>query len=342
MRLRWAVVGAGAIASDRFGPAVKRSEGSELVAVFDTNIDAAKTFAERFGASRWSQDVNDVHRMDDIDAIYIATWPSAHCENVITAATGHKHILCEKPLATTLHECDRMIEVCRQNRVKLMIGYMMRFNPAHAIVRRLIADRQIGRVLVAKADFFTSFSTRWGATFATTFRFDKARAGGGLLMDMGIHVVDLLRYVTGCEVVSVQSFHGGSAYKLDIEDTGTISLQFNDGSYGVVALSGGIPHGRNGVEIYGEQGAIITEGSIGRATKEQRLRVQRGDICEEIPIESKDPFLEELRYFEECVRTNREPEPDGNEGRSDLTVILAAYESMRRRSVVDISAGRLL
>jgi glucose-fructose oxidoreductase len=280
--------------------------------------------------------------MDDIDAIYIATWPSAHCENVITAATAHKHVLCEKPLATTLDECDRMIEVCRQNQVKLMVGYMMRFNPAHVSVRKLIADQRIGPALIVKADFFTSFQARWGGTFASTFRFDKSKAGGGLLIDMGIHVVDLLRYVTGCEVVSVHSFHGGPAYRMQVEDTGTITLQFNNGSYGVMALSGGIPFGRNGVEIYGERGAILTEGSIGRSTEGQRVRVLRGETWEEIPIEAKDPFAEELRYFEECLRTNREPEPDGNEAKSDLTVILAAYESMRRRCVVDISAGRLM
>lgn len=336
MKVRWAIIGAGNIASDRFAPAIKKSATSELVAVIDINLESAKRLADRFGAKRWSANPEDIRLMDDVDAVYVATWPSAHYGNISTAAEAGKHILCEKPLASTLEDCTRIIAVCERNRVRLMVGYMMRFNPVHLYLRKMIREGVIGKILVVKAEFFTSFLMRWGPGFEKGFRFDKAKAGGGMLMDLGIHVVDLIRYLTNHEIASVYSCHGALAYETQVEDTGILMLEFDDGSYGSISLSGGIPYGRNGMELYSTRGAIIAEQSIGRAPEGRLVRVLRDGSWSDTVVESADPFASELRYFEQCVEEGLDPEPGGIDGVKALAVVMGAYESMREGHRVKI------
>ncbi len=335
MKIKWAIIGAGDIASDRFAPALKKSKNSELVAVIDKNVEVAKALARKFGAEHSSSNVNDLLWMEDVMAVYVATWPSAHCENVTVAASAGKHVLCEKPLAMTLDECDRMIEACKRNHVKLMVGYVMRFNNAHAMVKKMIQDGHIGDVMIAKADFFTPLRLRWGSGFDKTFKFDRLKGGGGVLMDIGIHLVDLIRYLTQQDITSVSSYHTNLAYGTQVEDTATIAFQLKNGSLGSINLSWGISGGRNGVELYSEIGAIISEGSIGRAPEHQLVRLLRDRTWEKFDLEGNDAYFDELQYFEKCLYEGHYPEADGYEGKRDLEVILAAYESMREgRSVL--------
>jgi predicted dehydrogenase len=334
MKTKWAIIGAGDIASDRFGPALKKSETSEIIAVVDKNIDAAKKLAGVLDVEHQFTDIEALLEIKNIDAVYVATWPSTHCEIVLKLARAGKNILCEKPLATTLVDCQKMISTCEQNNVKLMVGQNMRFNNAHMMVKQFIEEKRIGDIRMIKAEFFTSMIQRWGSTFKDTFRFDIEKGGGGLILDMGIHVIDLVRYLVGKEVVSVHSYHSPMAYNLEVEDTAMISLQFSDGSYGSITLSGGIPYGRNGVEIYSENGAIITEGSMARTPSNQRVRLFADGKWDEYELEANDAFLGELQHFEACLKENRTPQPTGLDGAEVLAVALAAYASQKKEGTV--------
>ncbi len=337
MKIKWAIIGAGDIAGDRFAPALKKSKNSELVAVIDKNIEVAKVLAKKFGAQHFLSNVNDLLWMEDVEATYVATWPSAHCENVITAARAGKHILCEKPLATTIDECDEIIAACKRNHVRLMVGHVMRFKNAHVMIRKMIQDGYISNVLLTKADFFTSLQQRWGFGFDKTFKFDKLKSGGGVLMDIGIHLVDLIRYLTQQDITTVNSYHTNLAYRTQVEDTATIAFQFKNGSLGSINVSWGIPYGRNGIELYSEKGAIISEGSVGRVSERQVVRILRDGTWEKFDLEGNDAHFDELQYFEKCLHEGRYPESDGYEGKKGLEIILAAYESMREgRSVAVI------
>lgn len=338
MPVHWIVLGAGDIATNQFVPALKSLDSCRVLAVIDQNLAAAEALARQCGAPHALTEAREIQRIPEADAVYIATWPVSHCELTVLAAESGKHVLCEKPMAVSLSECDRMMQACRAANVRLMIGNNNRFHVAHQRVRQLMKDNTIGKVVLAKADFLTSFRLRQGERFrASQFRLTRGLGGGGVVMDMGIHAIDLLRYVLADEVEAVGSFHDRLVYDCEAEDTGVIHLRFRGGTLGSISLGGGIPYGRNALELYSEHGAIISERSIGRVPEEVRVRVFKDGTWTEHTAPNVDSFRTEIEAFLKAVAQGEEPPVPGSEGRKDLAVALAAYRSLRERRLVEIS-----
>jgi len=333
--IHWIILGAGDIATNQFVPALKSLDACHVLAVIDQNLAAAEALARQCGALRALADAKEIQGIPEADAVYIATWPVSHCEHTVLAAEAGKHVLCEKPMAVTLAECDRMIDACRGAKVRLMIGNNNRFHVAHQRVRQLMQEDAIGKVVLAKADFLTSFRLRQGERFrASQFRLTWGLGGGGALMDMGIHVIDLLRYVLDDEVEAVGSFHDRLVYDCEAEDTAVIQLRFRGGALGSISLSGGIPWGRNALELYSDTGAIISERSIGRVPNEVRVRVFKDGAWTQQTAPNVDSFRTEVEAFMATLAHGGEPPVPGSEGRQDLAVALAAYRSLRERRLV--------
>ncbi len=335
MSINWIILGAGDIATNQFVPALKSLDACRVLAVIDQNLAAAEALSRQCGAPYALADAKEMHRLHEADAVYIATWPVSHCEHTVLAAEAGKHVLCEKPMAVTLSECDRMIQACRAANVRLMIGNNNRFHVAHQQVRQLMKENAIGKVVLAKADFLTSFRLRQGERFrASQFRLTWGLGGGGVVMDMGIHAIDLLRYVLADEVEAVGCFHGRLVYECEADDTGVIHLRFRGGTLGSISLGGGIPYGRNALELYSDTGAIISERSIGRVPDEVRVRVFKDGTWTEQTAPNVDSFRTEVEAFMAAVAHAGEPPVPGSEGRADLGVALAAYRSLQERRLV--------
>lgn len=335
MQMNWIVLGAGDIATNQFVPALKSLESCRVLAVIDQNQAAAEVLARQCGAPYALADIKEIRRLREANAVYIATWPVSHCELAVLAAEAGKHILCEKPMAVTLAECDRMIHACRAANVRLMIGNNNRFHAAHQRVRQLMTENAIGKVVLAKADFLTSFRLRQGERFrASQFRLTWGLGGGGVVMDMGIHVIDLLCFILADEVEAVGSFHDRLVYDCEAEDTALIQVRFRSGALGNISLGGGIPYGRNALELYSDRGAIISERSIGRVPDEVRVRVFRDGAWTEYTAPNVDSFRTEVEAFIAAVARGGETPVPGSEGRKDLAVVLAAYRSLQERRLV--------
>ncbi len=335
MPINWIILGAGDIATNQFVPALKSLDSCRVVAVIDQSLGAAEALARQCGAPHALTEAKEIQRIPEADAVYVATWPVSHCEHTVLAAEAGKHVLCEKPMAVTLSECDRMIQACRAANVRLMIGNNNRFHVAHHRVRQLMKENAIGKVVLAKADFLTSFRLRQGERFrASQFRLTWVLGGGGALMDMGIHAIDLLRYVLADEVEAVGSFHDRLVYDCEADDTAVIQLRFRSGALGSISLSGGIPWGRNALELYSERGAIISERSIGRVPDEVRVRVLKDGSWTEHTAPTADSFRTEIEAFIAALTRGEEPPVPGSEGRQDLAVALAAYRSLQERRLV--------
>jgi predicted dehydrogenase len=333
--ITWIILGAGDIATNQFVPALNSLDSCHVLAVIDQNSAAAEALARQCGAPHALTDVKEILRLREADAVYIATWPISHCEHTLLAAEAGKHVLCEKPMAVTLAECDRMIQACRAANVRLMIGNNNRFHVAHRRVRQLMAENAIGKIALAKADFLTSFRLRQGERFrASQFRLTFRLGGGGVVMDMGTHVIDLLRFVLADEVEAVGSFHDHLVYDCEADDTALIHLRFRSGALGSISLGGGIPWGRNALELYSDTGAIISERSIGRVPDEVRVRVFKGGAWTEYTAPNVDSFRTEVEAFLAAVAQGGETPVPGSEGRNDLAVVLAAYRSLRERRLV--------
>lgn len=337
MPIHWIVLGAGDIASNQFVPALMSLESCRILAVIDKNLEAARKLAKACGAPHALTDVGEIRNLAEAEAVYVATWPALHCEHAVLAIEAGKHVLCEKPMAVSLAECDRILAARRSAGVHFMVGNNQRFHAAHQKVKQLMRENAIGPIVMAKADFLTSFRHRQGERFRPTqYRLTKGLGGGGVIMDMAIHAIDLVRYLLDDEVSAVGCFHDRLVYDSEAEDTAVIQLRFRKGTLGSLSISGGIPYGRNAVELYSDRGAIISEHSLARVAEDTRVRVLLDGTWTEYPTPPVDSFRAEIERFVDSVQQGIEVAVPGEEGRADLAVALAAYRSLEERRLVDI------
>ena len=337
MVLNWIVLGAGDIATNQFVPALMSLDSCRVLAVVDKNLAAARDLAQRCGAPHVLSDAGEIRRLSEAHAVYVATWPALHCEHAVLAAEAGKHVFCEKPMAVSLAECDRMLAACRSAGVRLMIGNNQRFHAAHQRVKQLMQENAIGPIVLAKVDFLTSFRLRQGERFRPTqYRLTKGLGGGGVVMDMAIHAIDLVRYLLGDEVAAVGCFHDHLVYEAEAEDTAVIHLRFRKGTLGTISVSGGIPYGRNAVELYSERGAIITERSLARVAEDTQVRVLLDGAWTQQATPALDSFRAEIEHFVASIARGAEVAVSGEEGKADLAVALAAYRSFVDRRLVSI------
>src|SRR6267142_1492156 len=167
-QLGWGLIGCGDIAQKRVAPAIRDSPSSELIAVNRAQSDLAASFAKQFGARRWYLDWKKLLRDEEIDAVYIATPVHLHAAQAIAAAEAGKHVLCEKPMAMNVRECDQMIEACRTNKVKLGVAYYRHFYPVVKRLKAIIKSGEIGTPVLAQNN---AFDREVEDTAAALFRF---------------------------------------------------------------------------------------------------------------------------------------------------------------------------
>lgn len=259
MKLKWGVIGCGGIAYRRTIPGMVLDENSELVAVMDTNFALAEQVKNDFGVPYAFDSEDALLAIEDIDAVYIATPVFCHKEQVMKAATAKKHILLEKPMGLTVAESAEIAAYCDKQGVKLGVGLMMRFNDLHERVRQLIADGTLGDVVSMRAQF-----TCWYPEMPGVWRQSKQLAGGGALMDMGIHCIDLLCFMSGMDVREVTALMGNQIFKYEVEDAASVIMRMDNGALAYVDASFNIPDDATTckLEIYGTGGSVVLEGSL--------------------------------------------------------------------------------
>jgi predicted dehydrogenase len=339
MKCNWGIIGAGRFADNVFAPAIKQSADSHLAAVMARDREKAGAFAKKHEVPKFYNSAEALCNDSEIDAVYIASPTFLHREHTVLAAQCGKHIFCEKPMAPTLEECDQMIAAAEENNVTLMIGHNMRFHKIHQKVKEMIADGIVGTVGIARAEIITSFKKNQGDKFTTDqFRLNREIGGGGVLFDMGIHAIDALRYVLGDDVEEVSAFSQNLFIDCNGEDTVSAVLKFKKGAYGAVTTSGALPHARNGIEIYGDKGAIITYGSVWIFVQSGEIKILADDKWETQTVEINNCYLAEIEHFLQCMAEKKAPAVTGREGQKNIQVVLAAYRSMDERRTIQIDA----
>ena len=220
--VRWGIIGCGDVTEVKSGPGFQKAEGSALVAVMRRDRAKAEDFARRHNVPRAYTRAGDLIADPEVDAVYVATPPSTHCELSLRAAAAGKPCLVEKPMAMNHGECLRMVEAFRSAAVPLWVAYYRRALPRYVAVRDLLAGGAIGRVTSVRVEVMDRLATR---DEAAAWRFDPAIAGGGLLLDVGSHCVDLLDYLVG-EIVEVAGFpvNTGGTYADRGRDRGLLPM----------------------------------------------------------------------------------------------------------------------
>jgi predicted dehydrogenase len=307
-KLRWGLIGCGDIARKRVAPALCSLAECELVAVSRARVELAESFAKEFGATRWYGDWRELVADGEIDAVYIATPVYLHAEQSVAAAEAGKHVLCEKPMAMNAAECDRMIAACRARNVKLGVAYYRHFYPVIRRVKQIIASGEIGQPVIAQINAFERFNPQPGDD--RYWFVEKARSGGGPMMDFGCHRIEVLMNLFGA-IKRTASVVGAALFDREVEDTAIACFEFENRASGALSVTHAACESQDTLDIFGSEGSIRIP-ALNRG--QMRIRTAAGEREESHPPHANihQPLIED---FTRAVLDDREPEVGGEIGR---------------------------
>jgi predicted dehydrogenase len=339
--IRFAIAGAGMVARYH-ATAIERTAGARLVAVSRSDPARAEESAAQFGVPCLT-DYSELLARMDVDAVCICTPSGLHAEQTIAAARAGKHVLVEKPIALTLADADAMIAACDQAGVRLGLALQRRTEPEFQLLHAAITAGELGRPVLGSVSvpYLRPQSYYDSAGWRGTWALD----GGGVLMNQGIHLVDLLIWLIG-DVAEVQAAAATLAHPIEVEDCVTATLRFANGALGsVVATTAAAPGFPHRVEIYGDRGGAQIEGeqvvrweseahapkTVARASGQQPVAAGAGASPAGIGAAGHTRLLAD---FVAAIRDGRDPLIPGREGRRSLALVLAIYEAARTGQVV--------
>jgi len=344
-KIKWAVIGSGGIARRRTIPeGIVPADNAELAVVYDISAEANAEVAKEFNAKA----VGSIDELlkSDIDAVYIATPVNVHCEQVIACAKAGKNVLCEKPLGMTIEEAKKMIAACKEAKVTLGCAFMMRFHSQHREALKLIQAGKLGKLTCGRAQL-----SCWYPPIEGAWRQVPEQGGGGSLMDMGGHCIDLLEMFLG-PVKKVSCFINCTVHNYKSEDSAVAMLFFENGAIGTVDNFFCIPDNssKNVLELYGSKGSILAKGTVsqGEAAEmtaflekaeagynaQQARQADEGLVIAPKPINT---YRAEIEEFGAAVIEGREPLNNAELGLQSQKVLAACYESARTGKVVEIT-----
>ena len=332
-KLGYAILGLGYYATKIIMPRFAECEHSKLVALVSGTPEKLKTFGEQYGipeSHRYSYETFDkIVDNPDVDIVYIITPNSLHRVFTERAAKAGKHVMCEKPMATSAADCEAMIAACKKAGRKLMIGYRSRFQAHNIEAIKLIRDGAIGPV--------RHISTDHGFTIGdpTQWRLKKALSGGGSLMDIGIYSLNAARYLTGEEPVAVNAIEStdrsNPRFK-EVEDIINFQLLFPSGA--TAQCGSAYTANFNRYRITGPKGFIELDPATSYQGQTMRAALGGPPAPREPAPQPKNQFSAQLDHLSECILTNREPIVGGEEGLKDVRIIEAIYRAAREGRTV--------
>ena len=260
-KIRWGVIGAGGIAERRTIPGMMLCENAELVAVMEIDPDRAEACRAKWGCKKAYTSEAELLADPEIDAVYIASPVVFHAKQAMAAADAGKHILIEKPIAMSSEEGQKVVDYCESKGVKIAAGLMMRFGAYVQAMKKAVAEGKIGKPVSAYAQF-----TCWYPDTPGAWRQSKKIAGGGAMMDMGVHCIDLLQYILDDTVKDVAAFQDTISFSYEVEDSSMVMLRMAKGCQCVVQSNFNIPDDASlwRIELFGDQGRLIGNGVIGQ------------------------------------------------------------------------------
>lgn len=335
-KIGYAIVGLGYYATRQIMPNFAGCEHSRIVAL----VSGTPAKLDQYGAEynipkthRYSYaDYDRIRDNPDIDAVYVVLPNSMHAEYSIRAAKAGKHVMCEKPMAVSVAECQAMIAACRAAGKKLMIGYRSRFEPYNRLAIELARGGHVGPTRMITADHgFPIKPNQW--------RLDKPLSGGGSMMDIGIYSLNAARYLSGedpIEVSAVESTDKSDPRFKTVEDRISFLLRFPSGIQANCISSYSSAH--NMYRVTGTEGWIDMEPATPYSGQAMRIR-KNGEVAPRVlPAPAKNQFAGQLDHLAECIINNTTPIVAGEEGLADLRVIEAIYRSAAEGRSVKLGA----
>lgn len=321
-----ALVGLGYYSTDLLAPALQLTQNCELRGIVTGSPEKIPKWQEKYGIKDKNvynyEDFDSIANNSDIDVIYIVLPPSMHAEYTIRAANTGKHVWCEKPMAPSVADCDAMIKACKDNKVKLSIGYRCQHDPNIQAYMKVGKERPFGKVkmVTSAAGYFDGRTDHWK---------QKKSMGGGVMGDMGVYALQGARLATGEEPISVlaQAFTTRPEVYHEVEETMMFQLEFPSGARAACHTSFGIS--MNYLQVNYEKGWLKME-------PQSSYNGNNGSISDgtiiNFPIENQQAKqMDEDAY---AILNNKDMIVPGEEGLRDIRVVEAIYRSAAKNCIV--------
>ena len=343
MSFGWGIIGIGSHADLKIAPAINLARDSRLVAVFSRDQGRADAFAESHGADAAYSDLDLLLCDSRVDAVFVASPNYLHAPQTIRAAAAGKHVLVEKPMATTESDAAAMVDACRDHGVTLGMGFELRFHPAHLWARKFIDDGTIGRIRLAHGQWGrgnrgeSEHLTRTG--LREWWESPELIGDASVLVGLGVHVFDLMRFLLRQEAVEVVAMSDGQTAAQPLEHIATIALRMSGGTIAQVMCGRMIPDTQNDLALYGSDGRIATKETIWEA-RLGKAEVASASLnqCQSYEYDYLANFIAELEDFHVALEQGRDPSATGNDGLQAARITAAAIESAKTGRAVKIPA----
>ena len=332
MTIGWGVIGLGKHVKRFIVPALKEAENTKLVAVCSRSMERAQSFAAEHGAARAYDSLTEMLKNPELDVLFVATPNGLHAENTLQAAQAGKHVLCEKPMALTEADCERMIEACDKQKVKLSLDFQNRYHPAHIMARRLIRAGEVGEIRVAKAQICHGYmGGHWQG-----WRGDVNMAGAAAIMGSGQHSLDLLRFLLDREVEEVRALCIPPG---DLDDQNFVILSFEGGIY-ATSISGVMaPRSDNDTVLYGTKAKVTCKGTLGTVVQGEILIEGDGiNIRSSFPVDNPitGNYVRLIDAFNKTIEEDREPDIPAQNGLQMVRITNAILESSKQGRAIKL------
>jgi predicted dehydrogenase len=336
-KIRWGVIGAGGIARRRTIPeGILPAANAELIAVCSARPSSCREVAHLFKAQACAS-LADLLRTD-IDAVYIATPVHLHAAQACQAAAAGKHVFCEKPLGLSVAEARKMLAACRRAKVQFGTAFMMRYQSQHQAALKMIKEGRIGKPVYARAQL-----SCWYPPLTGAWRQNPKLGGGGSLVDLAGHCLDLLEMFLG-PVRSVSCAIGRRVHKYKSEDSAVVLARFRDGALATVDACFCIPDNssKNRLELYGSTGSILAQGTIGQGAAGEMTAFletagqgydakQARAAGEGLPVTPTpvNLYRAEIEAFSQALLDHRDTSASALAGLRSQMLLAACYKSAR-------------
>ncbi len=325
--VRWGVVGLGWVATDFMAPGIVKSPGSQLVACLGSTPEKSRAFADKFNVERTHENLDSLVNDPDVDAVYIALPNAMHYEAVLAAARAGKHVLCEKPFTLTVEHAREMVKACRDAGVVLRIAHQIRLDAAVTRAREIVQSGRLGRLAEISLERASAIGSR------VSWRQDFTQSG--VMFDVGVHLLDLIQYVSGQRFIEIAAFTHPDRRKKLPDDTMTVLGRLDGECHALAKATREVASAENNLIIEGDKATLIT--SALRFAKEHVITVRdaAGTTEERFPVGSA--YALQVSSFENDVRGQRSLLPDGEDALYMVAVTQAVLASIDERRIVSVA-----
>jgi predicted dehydrogenase len=339
-RVGIAIVGLGRIAINEMLPAFEQGKHAKPVALFTGDRAKGLKIAHQYNIPETAvldyKDYDKLAQMPDGQGVYIALPNSMHAEHTVRAARAGKHMLCEKPMATSVADCRKMIDACRKAGRKLMIAYRSQYEPLDRALAKMVQEKKLGTL----KEFISVNSQNMGDP--QHWRLKRSFAGGGALPDVGLYCINAARFLSDeepSEVIGNTWSTPGDPRFREVEESCQFILRFPSGFVASCTTSYSAHKSQmfrlNGAQAWAEMNPAYAYHGL----KLKVARVVDGkEQASDIQIEEKNQFAAELDHFARCVRQDKDVHTPGEEGLQDQRIMDAIYESARSHRPVTLTA----